>query len=222
MRKRKSSGLFLIAAVLAAAGCGSQLSNERVRLNIPGKPELPAKDAPEIILSGFWAETAVKNLDLEAEITSFWRNALKREFKGRISEKAVAWNNGELPASPAVWVETGRGSPGALILTGKASFSTETRKALVSSASGKFEGPWDPPNPWAENRNFALKLEIIILKADDGSVAFRREFQESLNTENKKPTPVYALHDLLDRIAPRLLISLFGSPRSLERYLLMR
>jgi hypothetical protein len=222
MKRRKNSGLLVFAVVIAAAGCTTDLATERVRLDIPGKPAFTAKDAPEIILAGLWVEAGDKDVDLSSEISAHWKNALKREFKGRLTEKRVTWTNGEMLTSAETWIEAGKGSPGALILTGKVSFVAETRKALVASSSGKFEGPWDPPNPWAENRNFSLTLDVVLLKADDGAVAFRKEYRDSLNTENKKPTAAYALNDLLDRIAPKLLSALFGSPRSLERYLLTK
>jgi len=222
MKKRKNSGLLLFTVVIAAAGCTSDLSTERVRLEVPGKPEFMALNAPEIILAGLWVEAGIKDLDLSKEISSYWKNALKREFKGRLTEKSITWTNKEILTEKEPWIQVGQGSPGALILAGKVSFVAETRKALVASSSGKFDGPWDTPNPWAENKNFSLNLEVVLLKAEDGNVAFRKEYRESLNTENKKPTAAFALHDLLDRIAPKLLSALFGSPRSLDRYLLTK
>jgi hypothetical protein len=222
MKKGKNSGFLLLAAVLAAAGCSTELAIERIRLEIPGKPEFLIKDAPEIILPGFWEEAGIKDVPLSPELNDHWKNALKREFKGRVTEKLVTWTNAEMLNALDVWKEVGKGSPGAFILTGKATFTTETRKALVGAGAGKFEGPWDPPNAWAENRNFSLRLEIILLRADDGSVAFRKEFRDTLATENKKSTPAYVLRDLLDRITPKLFSAIFGSPRTLERYLLRK
>lgn len=222
MKKGRNSGFLLLAAVLTAAGCSPELAMERIRLEIPGKPEFLIKDAPEIILPGFWEEAGIKDVPLSAELNDHWKNALKREFKGRVTEKPVTWANGEMLTTPDVWKEIGKGSPGAFVFTGKASFTAETRKTLVGATVGKFEGPWDKPNAWAENRNFSLRLEIVLLRADDGSVAFRKEYRDTITTENKKSTPAYILRDLLDRISPKLFSAIFGSPRILERYLLRK
>jgi len=222
MKKGRSSGFLLLAAVLTAAGCSSELALERIRLEIPGKPEFLIKDAPEIILPGFWEEAGIKGVPLSPELNDHWKNALKREFKGRVTEKLVTWTNAEMLNAPDIWKEAGKGSPGVFLLTGTATFTTETRKALVGVSTGKFEGPWDRPNAWAENQNFSLRLEVVLLRADDGSVAFRKEFRDAMSTENKKSTPAYILRDLLDRISPKLFSAIFGSPRTLERYLLRK
>jgi hypothetical protein len=223
MKNGRNSGFWLLlAAVMTAGGCASEMATERIRVEIPGKPEFLIKDAPEIILPGFWEEAGFKDVPVSLEINDHWKSALKREFKGRVTEKPVTWTSAEMLNSPEVWKEAGKGSPGAFILTGTATFSTETRKALIGTGGGKFEEPWDRPNAWAENRNFSLRLEISLLRADDGSVAFKREFRDSIVTENKKPTPAYILRDLLDRITPKLFSALFGTPRILERYLLRK
>jgi len=65
-------------------------------------------------------------------------------------------------------------------------------------------------------------LVAYFIDARTGEPVFRRNFQETLNSENVKQTAEFAVFDLMGRIKIKLLRSLFGSERPLERYLLVK
>jgi hypothetical protein len=220
---RKNSGVALaLLAVLGGAACTSEMTAEKVRIEIPAIPVLETENFTEIVLAPFWLDKEVKEFDLNKDLADYLLEEFKVKFPGRVSTKPVVWTGAEMAAQPEAWKKAALGPAGTLVLTGKAAFSQETRKALLSSDKKKFEDPFEPEKKWVERRNFDLKLEVVLLKADTGKVLSQNTFQETLNYENAKQTPVFAFHDLLDRIKPRLIRSLFGSARIQERFLLLK
>jgi hypothetical protein len=222
MRRRRNSRALLVAAVLAAAACGPDLASRKVRLEAPSRPEVDLAAVPEIVLAGFWLEKEVKDFDLNRDLAAYLKEELKRSFKGRVSEKAVAWTGADMLGSPEAWAKAGLGPAGALVLSGKAEFTGESRKALLDAEARTLDGPFEPGNPWSEKKNYSLKLEVVLLKAGTGETVFRKEFKETLTYDNKKQPAAYAFYDLLDRARPRLARALFGSDRALDRYLLTK
>jgi len=220
---RKNSALVLVLlAGLGTAACTSEMTSEKVRIEVPAPPTLKLDGAAEIVIAPFWLEKEVKEFDLNEDLTGYLLEEFKTKFPGRVSAKPVVWSGAEMAAQPEAWKKAALGPAGTLVLTGKAAFSQESRKALLSSEKRKFEDPFEPEKKWAERRNFDLKLEVLLLKAETGETAAQSSFQETLNYENMKQTPAFAFHDLLDRIKPRLFRFLFGSARIQERFLLLK
>ena len=220
---RKNSGIALVLlAVLGGAACTSEMTAEKVRIEIPGAPVIKPESLAEIVLAPFWLDKEVKDFDLNKVLAEYLLEEFKMKFPGRVSTKPVAWTGADMATQPEAWKKAALGPAGTFVLTGKAAFSRESRKALLSSDKKKFEDPFEPEKKWSERRNFDLKLEVFLLKADTGEVLAKNTFQDTLNYENTKQTPVFAFHDLLDRIKPRLLRTLFGSTKIQERFLLLK
>jgi hypothetical protein len=221
MRKSNRAALLLLAA-LSAAACTSEMTAEKIRVEIPAVPSLKPEAVTEIVVATFWLEKEVKDFDLNRDLSEYFLEEFRTKFPGRVSSKPVAWTGAGMDSQPEAWRKAALGPAGAVVLTGKAVFSQETRKALLSAEKRKFDDPFEPEKRWAERRNFDLKLEVILLKADTGEVLSRNSFQDAQNYENVKQTPAYAFHDLLDRVKPRLFRSLFGSTRIQDRFLLLK
>lgn len=84
------------------------------------------------------------------------------------------------------------------------------------------DGPFTPEKAWAERKNFALKLDIYLIRPDSGEILFQTEFQESMDYENKRQSAEFAFHDLLRRVRLKLFRLLFGSEKIQERHLLSK
>jgi hypothetical protein len=220
--RKNSPWVFVALAALAAAGCTSEMTAQKVRIEIPAIPTLKTGDIAEIVLAPFQIENEVKDFDLNQDLVDYFQDQLKTKFKGPISAKTIAWTGAETATDAAFWKKAALGPAGTIVLTGKAAFAQESRKALLSTEKRKFEGPFEPEKKWAERRNFDLKLDVLVLKADTGEVVFRNTFQDTINYENMRQTPAFAFHDLLLRIKPRLFRALFGAEKTQERFLLLK
>jgi hypothetical protein len=222
MKRRNSLLAVAGLAVLAAAACSSEMTAQRVKIEIPAIPKIKTPEISEIVLAPFWLEREVPGVDMNKDLAEYLIDQLRPKFSGRISAKPVAWTGPEMAADPEVWKRAALGPAGALVLTGKAAFSQESRKALLATDKKKFEDPFEPEKKWAERKTFVLKLDVLVLKAETGTVFYQGVFQESLNYENTKQPAAFAFHDLLDRIKPRLFRAVFGSERIQERVLLLK
>jgi hypothetical protein len=221
MRKNSLPAAAFLA-VLAAAACTSEMTAQKVKIEIPAVPSVKAETVSEIVLAPFWIDKEVKEFDLNKDLAEYLLAELKTKFPGRISSKPVVWTGADMAARPEAWKKAALGPSGALVLTGKAAFVQETRKALLSTDKRKFEDPFEPEKKWAERRNFELKLEVFLLKADTGEAFSQTTFQETRNYENIRQPADFAFHDLLDQIRPRLFRALFGSEKIQERFLLLK
>jgi len=221
MRKSSPAALLLLAA-LSAAACTSEMTAEKIRVEIPAAPALKPEAVSEIVVATFWLDKEVKEFDLNRDLSDYLLEEFRTKYPGRVSAKPVVWTGAGMDAQPDAWRKAALGPAGAVVVTGKAAFSQETRKALLAAEKRKFDDPFEPEKRWAERRNFDLKLEVLLLKADTGEVVNRNSYQDAQNYENVKQTPAYAFHDLLDRIKPRLFRNLFGSTRVQERFLLLK
>ncbi|MBM3293124.1 MAG: hypothetical protein FJY82_01225 [Candidatus Aminicenantes bacterium] len=221
MRKNNLLAL-LLAAGLGAAACTSEMTAEKIRVEIPSTGVLKPGAAFEVVVAPFWLEKEVKEFDLNKDLAEYLLEEFKARYPGPVAAKPVAWTGAEMADRPEAWAKAALGPAGALVLTGKAAFSREARKALLAAEKRKFDDPFEPEKRWAERLNFELKIEVLLLKAETGEIVARNAFEDNLNYENTRQTPAFAFHDLLDRIKPRLLRFLFGSARVQERILLLK
>ena len=229
--KKNSRWLYaaLAPAILAGAACTSEMSAQKVRIEVPSIPLIKSGETAEIVLVPFRMDKEVPEFDLNRDLNDYLEDQLKTKFKGRITTKVVTWpaptgqgKAGDGTADAGFWKKASLGTAGTIVLTGKAAFSQEARKALLSTEKRRFEGPFEPEKKWAERRTYDLKLDLVLLKADTGEILFQSTYQDTINYENMRQPPAFAFHDLLDRIRPRLLRALFGTDKIQDRFLLLK
>ncbi len=217
----------LLAALLAllALGLGACQAENIVKtaIEIPAVPPVRWESIRTVVFSGFFLEKEAPGFNLDRALIDYFREALKTGFKGAQTEVPIPWTGPDSLADTALWKGKGGAGEGALILTGKASFAQETRKALAGGDRRALdEGPFGPRNPWLEKRAFVFTLEIALLNPASGEAVFRKNYTDTLVSENLRQTAEFALHDLLGRVGPRIVHAFFGSSRPQERFLLTR
>lgn len=211
-----------LALILALGAC-SREATIKVSLDIPTPAALDWKAVRSLVLAGFREEASVQGLALSRDLVGFFRDGLKAIPGASISEKPIPWPTTEALADAALWRSAVQGPDRTLILTGRAWFSQESQRALLDPERREIdEGPFKPTSPWASRRAFSLKLELALIDAASGVVAFRREYREKLTSDNIRLTADFALYELFGRIRPRFFRALFGTERPLDRYLLAK
>lgn len=218
--RRNSPISVLLALSLAACTADTAV---KVNLELPGEPALDWKAVRAVVLTGFFQEKEMPGLDLSRVLVEYFNDALPARTKAALSEKPVAWPSAEALGVRELWKGAVDGPARTLILTGKASLTQETRKALLDGDRRDIdEGPFKPVSPWSERKAFSLKLDLAIIDPATGEVLFRKDYQETAATDNTRQTAEFALYDLMGRIKPRLFRALFGAERPQDRYLLTR
>lgn len=223
MKKSDLRSGSILAALLLFSACRVVDPFVKVKLDIPAAPAFGLDAVKEITLVSFWREPDAKDFDLNETLLAFFDDLLKRSFRGKISISTLTWENAKAGENKEFWVKTAPGGPGRLILTGKAVFAQELRKALLGPGRRPIDdGPFAPEKTWAERLNYSLKLDLMFIRPESGDVAYAKTFQETLTYENQKQPAEYAAADLLDRVRLKLLRLVFGAERAQERYLLIR
>ncbi len=218
--QRNSLVPVLLALALAACSVETMV---KVNLELPGEPALDWKAVRSLVLTGFFPEKETPGLDLNRVLVEYFHDALAPRVKAPVSEKPVAWPSAEALGSRELWKGAAEGPTRTLILTGKAALTQETRKALLDGERREIdEGPFKPVNPWSERKAFALKLDLALIDSATGEIVFRKDYQETIASDNVRQTAEYALYELMGRIKPRLFRALFGAERAQDRYLLSR
>jgi hypothetical protein len=216
---RRNSAL-LAAIALGLAFCSGR-APVKVSVEIPGSAAIPRDTVQTLLLAGFYQEKPAKDFDIDAALVRYLLDEFKPRVKGTVESAPVAWPGPQALADKEFWKKEGAGRK-ATFLTGTADFVQETRKTLQDGDARDFDGPFKPRDPWAERKFFSLQLDVALIDARTGETVFRRKFQETINSENVKQTAEFAVFDMMGRIKVKLLRSLFGSERPLERYLLVK
>jgi len=223
MKKSRRGSRLALLAILAAASCRVVDPFIKVKIEIPPAPAFRLEAYREIVLIPFWRENEPKEFDLNQTLLGFIEEIFKRSFKGKLIPSSVAWENVQTAENKDFWKKAVASSPGRLILTGKAQFSQDVRKALLGQGRRPVDdGPFAPEKAWAERLNYTLKLDLYFIKPESGEVAFTNHFQESLTYEDQKQRAEFAIYDLLERVRLKLFRLIFGGERPQERYLLIR
>jgi hypothetical protein len=226
MRRRSNAvrTVALPAAVLlfATAAC-STLASVTTKIDIPAVPAVKLDGVEEIVLGDFLVDPPSKEFEIGASVVNYLRDEMKPEFKGRLTTVPLTWTDPAQVDVKDAWTRVLADPKGKVILTGRAQYSQDVRKALVAKDRRAIDdGPFAPEKPWSERKNFELKLDIYLIRAETGETLLKKDFLESVTVENRKQPAEFAFYDLLQRIRLKLFRLLFGTVRNQERYLLSR
>jgi len=225
MRKRNNrlpAGPLAAVLLLSAAAC-STLSTVQVKIDVPAVPAVKLAGVREIAVADFFVDPAVRDFAAGPALVDYFQDEMKNDFKGRLSTAAVVWPDAAFAGNAEAWKRLLTEPRDKLILTGRARFEQDVRKALLAKDRRAIDdGPFAPEKAWSERKSFELKLEIFLLRAETGEPVFQKEFQEAIIVENRKQPAEFAFYELLQRVRQKLFRLLFGSVRAQERYLLSR
>jgi len=218
----RRNSLLLAPLLFGLAACAT-VPMVKMPIEVPSVPPVRWDSIRTVVFSGFFLEKEAPGFNLDRALVDYFREAMKTGFKGALIEVPIAWAGADSLADKAFWKGKGGAGEGLLILTGKTSLVQETRKALVGGDRRAIdEGPFGPRNPWSEKRAFVFTLDLALLDSASGEALFRKNYMETLVSENLRQSAEFALSDILGRIGPRIIRSFFGAGRPQERFLLTR
>lgn len=220
---RKNRGALVLAALTALAAACAVEPSVKTKVEIPGTAAVRWDAYKEIVLTNFWQEKEAKDFDLNKALIEYLRNEIAPQFKGKLSSATIAWDTAEMVNNKEAWKQVVPQPQDRIILTGKAQFTQDLRKALLAKDRRAIDdGPFAPEKAWAERKAFTFKIEFYLINPESGEILFRKDFLEAQDYENSKEPAEFAFSDLMQRIKLKLFRLFFGSEKSQERYLLRR
>jgi len=204
------------------AGCAVE-PLVKTRVEIPATAAVKWDAYKEIILTNFWQEKEAKDFDLNKALIEYLRNEIAPQIKGKLSSTTITWETAEMVNNKEAWKQVVPQPRDRLILTGKAQFTQDLRKALLAKDRRSIDdGPFAPEKAWSERMAFTFKIEFFLINPESGEILLRKDFLEAQDYENSKEPAEFAFSDLMQRIKLKLFRLFFGSERNQERYLLRR
>ncbi len=215
---RTSLALALAVVSLAAACQTVDTGKVSLELRSPAAVDVAATDT--LLLTNFAVSSTVPGLDLEKEAAAYWRGELAARFKGTLKTPTVTFGPEGLPEDPAFWTRVSGGAARSVILTGRITFSVETRQAVVDKTTGSVQEPFVKVRDWDVRQSFTLEARMVLLAGDTGRPALDRVYKDTVTYPGEKQPALYSLNELLQRIKVRFFRDAFGAPRLQDRYLL--
>ncbi len=211
--------VFLVA--IGAVACASS-EHFRMRIQIPRKSEVSLADIEVIVLADFWLKSEVEEFDLNQEIHDYFSSELAIELGQEVVGNAASLPDESVFEDQEFWKNIAPDRKKALILSGTAEFTQETRKALISREKKRFEEPFPARKNLETRKFFSLNMHIHIFDSESGIPLFKREYNETRSYTNPNQTAHFAFYDLAYQIKEKLFREMLGGERIQERYLIIR
>lgn len=223
----KKNNLLLSAGVLGfvllfGAACGATDTYRKIRVEIPAYSDFRLDQFRELAVATFLTGQETAGLDLDKEVGDYFAPEFKRKFHGRVTRRTVSLTNEDAFRNPEFWQSLEPQGEGVLFLTGKASFSRDTRKAVLSRPGDPRRDELTTQRSIAERTVFNLEMTVYLIRAADGGILFQKTFKETRTYSNPRQRPDFAFYDLIQRVRQKVFRPLFGEESLQERYLLVK
>jgi len=220
MRRNRLLQTGLFPLLLFAWACSSSVSFKKIQVEIPAPKPVPLDEFKTIAVTDFWIAKSVPDLDLNREMRTYWRAEMARQF-GKTAVLVETPFEAE-PAfdEPAFWPRLLSDGKEALLMTGKAQLTQETRKALSEDAMKELDGPFEQGKKLLERKVVTLEMSLFLLRAETGDVLYKKDFKETKSFENTKQTAAFAFFELLHKVKLKFIRAVLGESRAQDRFLI--
>jgi len=222
MKKNKPRAVFLLGLlpILSAWACTGSASFKKIQIEIPAPKPFPVDAYQKLLVADFWVDKGVADIDLNQELRTYWRAELERGLGTAAVLMTTPFAAEPDFSDPAAWRRSETADKDALVLTGKARLTQETRKALTEDAMKELDGPFAPEKKLVERRVVTLELTLVVLRAESGEALFRRAFKETKSYDNVKQPAAFVFFELLHQVKLKFLRAVLGESRVQDRYLI--
>ncbi len=218
---RKNS-LAVACLLLFLAACTSD-AYRKLKVELPSYSPVKLEDFLEVVITPFLVAEQPQGIDVNKEIADYLKPELEKKFKGRVTLNQVSLESEEAFKKPEYWRALAAGSSKSLFLTGRASFTQETRKAILARPARSLqEESLSPRSGLDERRIFTLDVSLYLIKAETGEPLLQRDFKETKSYTNLNQRADFAFYDLIQRVKAKLFRLALGQERVQNRYLLTR
>ncbi len=208
--------------VFFLAACRSDVYR-KLKVELPAYSPVKLEDFLEVVITPFLVADQPQGIDLNKEIADYLKPELERKFKGRVTLRQVPLESEETFKKPEYWQSLAASSNSLLVITGRATLTQETRKAILARPVRSLEQePLSPQRSLDERRIFTLEVSLYLIKAETGETLLQRDFKETKSYTNPNQRTDFAFYDLIQRVKAKLFRLILGEERIQNRYLLTR
>jgi len=219
----KNNGIVLLLLFTAwMSACAGENTYTKLKIEIPRPVEVDIQSYREIAVTDFLIKDEKPDFELNKKIVDYFREEFRVETQKNIPYLEDIPLTEKDFLDPDFWKKYSGVDEKRLILTGTASYKTETRKALIGKEKRQFSDPFPDQKRLMERNFFNILLEIYFIDPESGKVIYKRQFDEKNAVENPNQTGEYGFYDLIIQIKDKLFRQLFGKERIQQRYLIMK
>ncbi len=216
-KKRVSPAVLII---LLFFSCCSSFNYTKLRLEIPTVAQIPLDEFDRFVLGSFLVKKQTEDIDLNKEIRDYLAFELEKDTQKEVSLIDLSLENEEQLTKARFWQQAWEEDSPALLITGVAEYSEEVRKALLRQEKKQFEDPFPSELQLSERKFYTLILDLYIVDARTGKIAFQKQFKQTQAYKNPNQTAYFAFFDLIQKVKETLFRQLLGSEKTQERYLI--
>lgn len=215
MKKNKS---ILILFLFFFVSCSS-VEYFKVNVEVPGKPAFDINQFDEIIITDFFMKKEREDFDLNQELINYFTTQMKQNFKAEVSSRRVSLSDEEVFKDKAFWKNIQRDSQETVLFTGTVDYIEEVRKAIIQTKK-KSDERFQRDKAITERRFYTLNLNFYMIDAQTGEVLYTKAFKETRGYKNPNQTAAFAFFDLADSVKAKFFVSVLGTVKTQQRYLI--
>ena len=210
-----------LLALLAGSWSCSSTDYFRLRLRIPRRADVRLADFDGVVVSDFLMKSEVEGFDLNREILDYLSTELAVELETQVDQHSAPLTDEAVFEDQAFWKNLELGKKKAVIFSGTAEFSEETRKALVRKGRREHETPFPEQEKMKTRRFYSLNMQIHIMDSESGIRLYNQEFKETRAYSNPNQTAYFAFFDLAFQVKEKLFREIMGGEKIQDRYLII-
>ncbi len=220
---RSNRGLWPICllALLAVSWSCSSADHYRLRLRIPRRADVRLADFDGVVVADFFLKSEVEDFDLNQEIRDYLSTELAVELETQVDLLSVPLADESVFEDQAFWKNLELDKKKAVIFSGTAEFSGETRKALVRKGRRQHETPFPEQENMKTRKFYSLNMQIHIIDSESGISLYSQQFKETRAYTNPNQTAYFAFFDLAFQVKEKLFREIMGGEKIQDRYLII-
>jgi hypothetical protein len=193
----------------------------RLRLRIPRRADVRLADFDGVVVSDFLMKSEVEGFDLNREILDYLSTELAVELETQVVLLSAPIADESVFEDQAFWKNLELDKKKAVIFSGTAEFTEETRKALVRKGRREHETPFPEQEKMKTRRFYTLNMQIHIMDSESGIRLYNQEFKETRAYSNPNQTAYFAFFDLAFQVKEKLFREIMGGEKIQDRYLII-
>lgn len=193
----------------------------RLRLRIPRRADVRLADFDGVVVSDFLMKSEVEGFDLNREILDYLSTELAVELETQVVLLSAPIADESVFEDQAFWKNLELDKKKAVIFSGTAEFTEETRKALVRKGRREHETPFPEQEKMKTRRFYSLNMQIHIMDSESGIRLYNQEFKETRAYSNPNQTAYFAFFDLAFQVKEKLFREIMGGEKIQDRYLII-
>lgn len=220
-KKMNKFKYILFACLVFYLSC-SRGSLLKLKIEIPGDPQIDLDKFNQIVITNFLIKKETKDINLNKETVEYFKLEIEQNFEGEVVSKNFSVEDEEAYKNQDFWKGLIEVSEQTLFFTGVVNYSEEIRKAILERRDDRAEDPFPANKKLAERKFYTLNVDLYLIDAQTGNSLYQRSFKETKGYKNPNQTAYFAFFDLIQQVKIKFFHNILGNKKIEERYLISR